>query len=125
MGICHISTCGLLLHALPTDHEKKCYLCKKQYRCIKELEEHEEEDHRWRCDKCDYGYIDVKELDEHMKTEHGIESHQCSNDCGKSFETIEGLIKHEEQECGQTIISEQDTEESIEYEGNDQYDQNK
>ena len=118
--------CGktMMIEQDTEDHEKKCYLCKKQYRCTKELEEHEEEYHNWRCDKCENGYTNVKDLDEHMKTEHGIEEQQCT-ECGKKCKTIEELIEHEETECGNTIMTEQDTEELIEYEENDQCDQNK
>ena len=52
------------------EHEEEnhnCYLCQKQYRCKNELDEHEEEDHRWRCDKCRNGYIEIEELDEHLR----------------------------------------------------------
>merc|ERR1712112_186613 len=49
--------------------------------------------------------------------------HQC-DDCGKRFETFKALITHEETECGNEINIVQDTEELIEDEENDQYDQN-
>merc|ERR1712112_430162 len=101
-------------------HEEEnhnCYLCKKQYRCKKELDEHEEEDHRWGCEKCRNKYMEIEELDEHIRREHGVESYQCSKDCGKNFETVKRLIEHEEQECGKT--TEQDTEQSIEDEDDD------
>ena len=52
------------------DREWKCNLCKKQYECI-------------------------KELDEHLKKEHGIRIFKCL-ECGKGFEHLEELIVHQE-----------------------------
>merc|ERR1712112_3472 len=98
-------------------HEEEnhnCYLCQKQYRCKKELDEHEEEDHRWGCEKCRNKYMEIEELDEHIRREHGVDSYQCSKDCGKNFETVKRLIEHEEQECGKTTNIEQNTEEDNE-----------
>ena len=67
------------------DHEWKCDLCNKQYECIKELKEHEKEFHEWKCDRCKRQYISIGELKEHLKKEHGIRNF-CL-ECGKGFDT--------------------------------------
>ena len=82
-----------LLEHEQQDHEWKCDLCNKQYRCIKELKEHEKGSHKWKCDRCKGQYISMEELQKHLKKEHGVKNF-CL-ECGKGFDTEEELFEHE------------------------------